>query len=224
MVTLVKLRLSGLLVAMLGSSLTFAQSTQPGWNDTYPEKTEALSLKGDPVRGENAFVICQGCHRVGALGRVDGSYPRLAGQHATVLIKQLTDVRSGRRNNPKMLPFADHQTLTVQEIADIAAYLQALPVPANQGQGAGDDLARGGKLYAADCAVCHGARGEGSTAKFYPRISGQHYRYLLREGRMIRDGARRNANPDMVEVIRKYSDEEIAAVSDYMSRLPVDPR
>jgi len=80
MVTLVKLRLSGLLVAMLGSSLTFAQSTQPVWNDTYPEKTEALSLKGDPVRGENAFVICQGCHRVGALGRVDGSYPRLAGQ------------------------------------------------------------------------------------------------------------------------------------------------
>lgn len=210
--------LCGLLLASFTCLPALAESRY--WNEPYAEKTEALGLQGDPVRGETAFVICQGCHRVGALGRVDGSYPRLAGQHATVLIKQLTDVRSGRRGNPKMLPFADHQALSVQDIADIAAYLQALPVPANQGQGAGDALARGGKLYAADCAVCHGAQGEGSAAKLYPRVSGQHYRYLLREGLMIRDGRRHNANPDMVEAIRNYTDEEIAAVSDHMSRLP----
>lgn len=224
MVTLVKLRLSGLLLAMLGSTLAVAQPTQTDWNAPYAEKTSALGLQGDRARGEAAFVICQGCHRVGALGRADGSYPRLAGQHATVLIKQLTDVRSGRRGNPKMLPFADHQALSVQDVADIAGYLQALPVPANQGQGAGDDLARGSKLFAADCAICHGTQGQGNAAKFYPRISGQHYRYLLREGRMIRDGQRRNANPEMIEVISRYSDDEIAAVSDYMSRLPVDSR
>lgn len=213
--------LLGILVA-LGCSLAHAEPRD--WNDAYAEKTEALGLRGDPVRGEAAFVICQGCHRVGALGRADGSYPRLAGQHATVLIKQLTDVRSGRRGNPKMLPFADHQALTVQDIADIAVYLQALPVPANQGQGPGDALARGGKLYAADCAICHGTQGEGRAASFYPRVSGQHYRYLLREGLMIRDGARRNANPEMVEAIHKYGDDDIAAVADYMSRLPVNVR
>jgi cytochrome c553 len=213
----------GALLAGFGCSLALA--TAPGdWNVPYPEKTEALAMKGDITRGEAAFVICQGCHRVGALGRVDGSYPRLAGQHASVLIKQLSDVRSGRRNNPKMLPFADHQSLSVQDIADIAAFLQALPVPADQGQGGGTDLARGGKLYAADCATCHGARGEGNADKFYPRVSGQHYRYLLRETRMIRDGERRNGNPEMIEAVRKFSDEDIAAVSDYMSRLPVDSR
>lgn len=216
-------QLLGLLLASFGS-LALAAPPSGEWNAPYAEKTEALALKGDSARGEAAFVICQGCHRVGALGRADGSYPRLAGQHATVLIKQLSDVRSGRRNNPKMLPFADHQSLSVQEIADIAAYLQALPVPADQGQGDGADLTRGAKLYAADCATCHGARGEGNADKFYPRVSGQHYRYLLRETRMIRDGERRNSNPEMVEVIRKFSDEEIAAVSDYMSRLPVDNR
>lgn len=217
----------GALLAGFGCSLTLAAGSLGGagdWNAPYPEKTEALAMKGDITRGEAAFVICQGCHRVGALGRIDGSYPRLAGQHATVLIKQLSDVRSGRRNNPKMLPFADHQSLSVQDIADIAAYLQALPVPADQGQGGGTDLARGGKLYAADCATCHGARGEGNADKFYPRVSGQHYRYLLRETRMIRDVERRNGNPDMIEAVRKFSDEDIAAVSDYMSRLPVNSR
>lgn len=210
--------LSALLIGAFGCSLAMAE---PEWNASYPEKTEALALKGDVARGEAAFVICQGCHRVGALGRADGSYPRLAGQHATVLIKQLTDVRSGRRSNPKMLPFADHQSLSVQDIADIAVFLQQLPVPANQGQGNGSDLTRGGNLYEKDCASCHGARGEGKADQFYPRLSGQHYRYLLRENRMIRDGERRNANPDMANAIRNYSDEELVAVADYISRLPV---
>lgn len=214
---------SGFLIGALSCAFAIASPTAEQWNAPYPEKTEALALKGDVARGENAFVICQGCHRVGALGRTDGSYPRLAGQHASVLIKQLTDVRSGRRGNPKMLPFADHQVLSVQDIADIATYLQALPVPENQGKGDGFELARGSRIYAADCAVCHGVRGEGSAEMFYPRVSGQHYRYLLREGIRIRAGGRRNAHPEMAAAIRKYSTEEITAVSDYMSRLPVTP-
>lgn len=218
---LTRYRIGVLLAALAGSPALAAPSD---WNAPYPEKTEALVMRGDLARGESAFVICQGCHRVGALGRADGSYPRLAGQHATVLVKQLADVRSGRRGNPKMLPFADHQALSVQDVADIAAYLQALPVPNDQGQGDGTDLARGRQLYARDCLACHGAKGEGKADKFFPRVSGQHYRYLLREGRMIRSGERRNANPEMAAAIREYSDEDIAAVSDYMSRLPVDLR
>ncbi|MEW6513152.1 MAG: c-type cytochrome [Pseudomonadota bacterium] len=215
----------GSLLAGFASTVVLAAGNLGGagdWNAPYAEKTEALAMKGDVTRGEAAFVICQGCHRVGALGRADGSYPRLAGQHATVLIKQLSDVRSGRRNNPKMLPFADHQSLSVQDIADIAAYLQVLPIPADQGQGDGKDLVHGGQLYAKDCASCHGLRGEGSAEKFYPRVSGQHYRYLQREARMIRDGGRRNTNPEMVEAIRNYSEADIEAVSDFMSRLPVE--
>lgn len=209
--------LAGLLAITFGMPIN--ADTQ--WNRPYPELMEALRLKGDRVRGEEAFVICQGCHRVGALGRADGSYPRLAGQHANVLIKQITDVRSGRRSNPKMLPFADHQAISVQEIADIAAYLAALPVPADNGKGNGSDVARGERLYVMNCASCHGPRGEGDPTRFYPRLSGQHYRYLVRESQWIRDGLRRNANPEMVKAIRDMSNEDIEAVSDYISRLPV---
>jgi len=213
-----------MLLATLGCSVALASPPPEAWNAPYPEKTAALAAKGDLTRGASAFEICQGCHRSGALGRPDGSYPRLAGQHATVLIKQLADVRSGRRSNEKMLPFADHQALTVQDIADIAAYLQALPVPATQGQGPGTDLVRGRQLYERDCGVCHGQRGEGKGEQFFPRVSGQHYRYLLREGRLIRDGQRRNVHPEMAAAIARYTDDELDAVSDHMARLPVDGR
>ena len=97
------------------------------WNEMKGEKLLALKAKGDVLRGEIAFEVCQGCHEPEALGRADGSYPRLAGQHASVLIKQLTDVRAGRRDNPKMYPFADKHVIGPHEIADKALYLQGLP-------------------------------------------------------------------------------------------------
>jgi cytochrome c553 len=140
---------------------------------------------------------------------------------ASVLIKQMTDVRAGLRSNPKMLPFADEHELTPQDIADVAVYLQALPVPPSQSRGPGDGLDRAAVLYEHDCATCHGAQGMGDGAKLYPRLSGQHFRYLLRAGRMIRDGQRHNAHPEMVDAIARYSDEELAAVADLVSRMAV---
>lgn len=191
------------------------------WNEMQAEKLQALRAKGDVVRGEISFEICQGCHRAGALGRPDGSYPRLAGQHDTVLIKQMTDVRAGRRHNPRMLPFADKHVIGPQDIADIAAYLKGLPVPPNNGKGPGTDLGGARTLYQKDCQACHGERGEGDGNKFYPRVSGQHYKYLLREMIDIRDGVRLNANPKMMRVIKPYSQQDLEAVADYMSRFPL---
>lgn len=189
------------------------------WNEMTGEKLLALKAKADPARGEIAFEVCQGCHRRDASGRVSGAFPRLAGQHASVLIKQMTDIRSGKRENPKMDPFVGGHVVTPQEIADIAAYLQGLPIPTNNGKGTGDNLARGKDLFAKDCASCHGDHGEGMSEKFYPMVAAQHYRYLLREIRMIRDGERHNANPDMVKVVKPYSDGDMDAVADFMSRM-----
>ncbi len=193
----------------------------PVWNELKGEKLEALKLKGVAVRGAEAFKICSGCHRRNASGTVSGAYPRLAGQHATVLIEQMTDIRSGVRKNPKMEPFSEEHVLSTQEIADIAAYLQALPITPNLGRGRGNALARGKALYVQDCASCHGDRGEGNAEKFYPLVAGQHFKYLLREARFIRDGNRGNANPEMVKVIKSYSDDDLEAVSDYMSGLAI---
>jgi cytochrome c553 len=224
--------LSAALAAALGAGSLLAadeprQPWSPGietpgyeWNQMRGEKLIALSQQGDPLRGEIAYEVCQGCHEADARGEIDGSYPRLAGQHATVLIKQLTDVRAGVRDNQKMYPYANEHVITPQEIADIAIYLQGLSAPDEIGLGPGERLQRGEELYDDHCKECHGRYGEGDADDFYPGVGGQHYAYLLREARMIRDGRRRNAHPDMVEAIDAYSEDDLAAVADYMSRLP----
>ena len=207
-----------LALASIASAPVRALDGAPGWNEIKGEKLLALKLTGNAGRGQEAFATCQGCHRRGATGSASGLYPRLAGQHATVLIEQITDIRSGRRQNPKMEPFASEHVLTPQEIADIAIYLQGLPIPQNLGQGPGIALDQGRTIYAKDCASCHGELGEGNGPKFYPMVAGQHFAYLLREIRFIRDGQRGNANPDMVRIIKPYSDADLEAVADYMSR------
>jgi cytochrome c553 len=49
-----------------------------------------------------------------------GSIPQLAGQHGSVLIKQMADIRSGLRHNPTMYPFATVLS-DPQDLADLAA-------------------------------------------------------------------------------------------------------
>ena len=76
------------------------------WNAQEGEKIEALKLKGDPKNGKEGYEVCGACHLPSGAGRPDGTFPQLAGQHATVLIKQMADIRDGLRDNPTMYPFA----------------------------------------------------------------------------------------------------------------------
>jgi cytochrome c553 len=193
------------------------------WNKADKEVIAALKVQADPAKGKVAFEVCRGCHKADASGKADADYPQLAGQHATVLIKQMADVRAGRRDSAKMHPFVAKDVISTEELAHIAAYLNGLPVPTTNGKGVGNNLERGKALYDKDCASCHGASGEGDAGRFYPMVASQHYAYLYRENKAIqkKEKGRRNANPDMVKVIKGYSDADIAAVSDYMSRLTV---
>jgi cytochrome c553 len=188
------------------------------WDAMHVEKVDALGLLGDVANGKLAYAECSGCHLPNGAGKPDGSFPQLAGQHETVLIKQIADIRAGRRDNPVMHPFS-MKLLDAQELADVSAYLQSLPIPSGNGKGPGTDLAAGEKLYQRDCVRCHGMHGEGNEEKLFPVLAGQHYAYLLRQIRDIAAGRRRNANPAMVKVVRGYTDEQMQAVVDTMSRL-----
>lgn len=188
------------------------------WNKGKTEKVEALELKGDLDNGEYAYEVCSACHLPSGAGRPDGTFPQLAGQHTTVIIKQIADIRAGIRDNPIMYPFAAVLT-DPQELADVALYISKLPIPTDNGKGSGENLKRGKELYVRDCVSCHGPNGEGDAEKFYPVLAGQHFEYMKRQALEIREGKRRNANPEMVEVIKDYSDADIDAIVDYMSRL-----
>ncbi|OIP06542.1 MAG: cytochrome C [Betaproteobacteria bacterium CG2_30_59_46] len=190
------------------------------WNEQAGEKIEALKLRGDSVRGKDAYEVCGACHLPSGSGRPDGTFPQLAGQHATVIIKQIADIRGGLRDNPTMYPFA--VTLSnAQELADVATYIQTLCIPREHGMGSKNPaiLKHGEELYKKECTTCHGVTGAGDKAKFYPVLAGQHYKYMLRQVTDIRDGKRRNANPDMVKIVKKYSDHDLDSVVTYMSTL-----
>ncbi len=213
-----------LLAALLAGHAAAAQPVARNadeWGRVTPERAEVLKLSGDVKRGQAAFRICRGCHRSDAAGVPDGAYPRLTGQHASVLIKQITDVRAGVRLNPRMEPFADDHALEIQEIADIAVYVAQLTSTRENGKGPGDRTERGRNVYAdSGCVPCHGSRGEGDAAKVYPAVAAQHYAYLLREMQQIKASSRGNSHPDMVRALSLISDADMAAVADFLSRLP----
>ncbi len=191
------------------------------WGKLLPEQKEVLRLSGDVERGKEAFRGCRGCHKADAGGILDGTYPRLSGQHASVVIKQVTEVRAGIRANPKMEPFISDHAVTPQEIADIAVFIEQVESNRESGKGPGLALARGKQLYVAgQCASCHGEFGEGKPAKVYPAVASQHFGYLVREMEYIQKGTRGNSHPKMVKAIEKYSRDDIEAVADYMSRMP----
>lgn len=191
------------------------------WGKLLPEQVEVLKQSGNAARGKEAFRVCRGCHKADAAGVTDGTYPRLTGQHASVVIKQVTEVRAGVRINPKMEPFSADHAVSPQEIADIAVFLASIESPRENGKGDGDFVAKGKKLYEeGKCMKCHGRDGEGNAEKAYPVIAAQHYGYLKREMEYIQKGIRGNSHPDMVKAIRHYKHEDIEAMADYLSRLP----
>ncbi len=197
-----------------------------------PQKpfSEALMLPPDLPNGERGFGYCVKCPGPGAWGDGPQGVPQTAGQHATVVIKQLGDIHAGNRRAERMIPYARPDLLGGgQGIADVAGHLSRLPVTQNPMTGPGDELGYGGAMYRTHCArLCHGRHGEGDARTRKPRIQGQHFNYLMRQLQHIRDGVRRNANAAMVRRLQGMTDGQLQALADFLSRLrlpdaPVKP-
>jgi len=184
------------------------------------EFNDALKLTPNIDNGRQLYRTCVACHGPEGWGSRNGSYPQIAGQLTGVSIKQLADIRAGNRDNPIMRAFTTVRVLGgPQEIADVAGYLATLPMTADNGQGSSHYLELGKEIFQRDCVDCHGKEGEGDVNKHVPMIRGQHYQYLARQYRWIRDGRRRNADENMVEQIQGYSLKEEKAVLAYTASL-----
>jgi len=184
-----------------------------------------LELEPDIDNGRRQFAICARCHLPEAWGTRDGSYPQLAGQHVNVLMKQLLDIRSGRRANPTMRPFVQQRTIGgYQNLADVVAYISTLPMTPAPDQGPWEpetaEFREGAEIYTARCASCHGIDGGGDNARGYPRLQGQHYRYMQRQAHLVRDGLRA-VEPGMAAVLAALTAAQVDKALNYVSYLPI---
>ena len=187
------------------------------------ESSDALHGRPDLDHGAVLFQTCAACHGSSGGGTQDGQIPRIAGQHFSVLVKQLVDYRSARRWDPRMEHFADqHHLKNAQEIADVAGYaseIETLP-EAGVGVGSGEFLARGTEIYRSSCASCHGRTGDGSEQGQIPSVAGQNFEYLLRQIHDAIDGRRPNFSAAHIRLLKGLDYAGITGVADYLARIP----
>jgi cytochrome c553 len=193
--------------------------------DARQEFLAAARLTPDAKHGAQLFETCAACHGRSGAGVADGSVPAIAGQHGSVVLKQLVDFRHDQRWNERMQHFTDrHHLSAAQDLTDVAAYassLQRFPAMADS-IGDGSFLREGASVYFRVCEACHGPLGQGDVLRLRPRLAGQHYEYLLRQLGETAAGYRPGMDPAHVARLRALTPEQIRGVADYLSRVSPD--
>ncbi|TYK66545.1 c-type cytochrome [Colwellia echini] len=195
----------------------------------------------DANAGKEKAAVCSACH--GPTGvSASGMFPNLAGQNDAYIIKQLTDFKSGARNDAMMAPMAAN--LSDEDMADLAAHFSSLPnvneqAAASSGpaESTGSTVAASpagnveivsstpaaaiyqgdvaaGKSKSAACAACHGADGN-SLAPIYPVLAGQSANYLAKQLEDFKSGDRKD--PVMAGMVAGLSPEDMHDLAAYFA-------
>lgn len=181
---------------------------------------------GDADAGQSKSAICAACHGADGNSAVP-NWPKIAGQHASYLERQLALIKSGSRAVPEMAGIV--MSLSEQDMADISAYFASQ----TSKPGLTDEALRatGEQLYRAGnsatdvpaCMACHGPVGEGNPLAAYPAVAGQHAVYAEKMLKGFRSGSRWGeddaSSKIMTEVTLRLTDDEIKAVASYMQGL-----
>jgi cytochrome c553 len=182
---------------------------------------QIMSLKPDPEHGAVLFQGCMECHGADGGGVATGSVPRIAGQHYSVLVRQVVQFRGGKHWDMRMEGVASRDGMLPrpQDIADVAAYVNGLGRDGKRGVGQGEFLDIGRTVYQANCASCHGKDGEGDERREVPRLAGQHAGYLARQIYDAVDGRRPALAGSHRRQLVPLTFEEVLGMTDYLSRL-----
>lgn len=184
----------------------------------------AAHAAGDPEAGKAKAASCAACH--GADGNsVNPEWPKLAGQHAAYLAKQLYYFQDGERENATMSGMVAN--LSDQDMQDIAAFYASQK--STIGEADPELVELGERLYragnpesgVAPCMGCHGPNGAGNPAALYPALRGQHAKYIENQLHGFAEGARHNENArKMMQLLaERMTNREIRAVASYIQGL-----
>lgn len=182
--------------------------------------------EGNVLAGKMKSVTCSSCHGVDG-NATNSIWPKLAGQHADYLLKEMQDFKQGDkggRNNPLMYGLL--AALSDEDLNDLAAYY------ANEkfiiGNASAKNAVLGQKIYRGGdraqgipaCSACHGPAGAGNMLAKFPLLSGQNKDYTISQLKAFRDGTRHNdSNYMMQDIAKKMTDQQIEVVADYIAGL-----
>lgn len=179
------------------------------------------AITEEVIAGKAKAASCAACH--GADGNSPVAiYPKLAGQSADYIVKQLQEFKAGTRKDPVMAPMA--AALSEQDMLEIASYFaaQKLTVAELAGSDIGQKLYFGGhvKRKITACVACHGADGKGMNKAGFPTIAGQNEAYLKAQLLKFKNGERSNDyNTMMQSVAAKLSADDIDELAKYMASM-----
>jgi len=188
--------------------------------------TVAVAIKpGDATAGQAKAAVCGACHGMDG-NSSDAQYPKLAGQSEQYIVRQLTNFKSGKRQNPIMMGMAT--PLSEQDMHDVGAYFASkTPLPGVADQALvehGQTLFRQGdaKRDIPACMACHSIDGRGNPGAMYPQLTSQHAQYIEATLKSWHDGTTwgDDAHSQIMPAIAKKLDaDDIAALASYIEGL-----
>ena len=191
---------AAVVTALLGSSSAWSQAD------------EARAKK---IAGGSCFL----CH--GANGESTSEvFPRLAGQHAEYIAKQLTAFKSGQRKSTAMAEMVTK--LTPDEMVALGKYYEKMANPREEPKepqlaSMGQYIFHNGNKFSGvpACVSCHGTTAQGAAN--LPRLAGQFSGYIHTQLKSFNKRDRTNDNAVMHVVAEKMTELEMAAVAEYVS-------
>ncbi len=180
---------------------------------------------------------CETCHGIDG-NSLHFDFPKLAGQRRDYLLKQMRDIKAGKRKIDVMVPVIS--LMDDNQIVEIADYLAAQPLVKGSAPTDTPSAKVGKKIFdlgvpyrmVAQCSACHGTYAEGRSDPGliqdgfggFPALNGQHAAYTIKQLVAFRDGSRKNDfNSMMHNLAKNMSDQEISMVANYLASMELPP-
>ena len=172
------------------------------WLSSYPTFAQSRAqAAGDPAAGMALYAVCAACHGAQAEGNPALNAPKLSGQGAWYLRRELTNFKNGARGAAeqdvagKSMAAMAATLATGADIANVVAYIETLPD--NPAPTTVNGNARRGQNSYLTCGACHGADGRGVQAMNAPRLQGMSDWYLVTQLKNFKQGIRGGHPNDM---------------------------
>jgi cytochrome c oxidase subunit 2 len=212
---------------MRGRVIVDAEKDFQVWLAAQPTYAETRAAPAaDVAAGQATYAVCSACHGPQGQGNPQLNAPKLAGQAAWYLTRQLQDFKLGIRGGSEQDAYGKQMVAFAAALPDdaaiknVAAYISTLPDEQPQGTVSGNPSK--GKEHYATCAYCHGDGGQGVWSTNAPRLAHMSDWYMKRQLQNFQQGVRGSHPQDfsgaqMAAMAKSLADD--AAINDVLKHI-----